>query len=116
MTMFPESFFAYTVVGSLLAGLLIAWIIMRAQVARTRQEGDREIERLASAADEKDGAIRTLEAGLSESTAGIRRLEGERNDLEKRLAVAEHDNETIPHLKEEDFLWELVKFILDLFQ
>jgi len=101
MTMFPESFFAYTVVGSLLAGLVIAWIIMRSQVASTRQEGDREIERLASDADEKDGAIRTLETELSESTAGIRRLESERNDLEKRLAVAEHDNETIPHLKEE---------------
>jgi len=97
----PETFFALTVAGALFAGLLIAWIIMRAQIVRIRQEAERNIQQLVAAGDEKDGAIRSLEAQLSESTEDTRRLQSERNDLDKRLAVAEYDNQTIPRLKEE---------------
>jgi len=101
MTIHPETLFALTVAGALLAGLLIAGIIMRARVARARQEGDREVERVASVADEKDGIIQSLETRLSESAEHSQLLQAERNDLEKRLAVVEHDNQTIPRLKEE---------------
>jgi|GEM_PF-4428590 len=101
MTMSIDILIVITAAGALVAGMLIAWLIMRAQVARTRQEGDREIDRWTSAVDEKDVAIRALEDRLSESTAAERRLEGDLRDLEKRLAVVEHDNQTIPGLNEQ---------------
>jgi len=101
MTMSVDILIVFTAAGALVAGMLIAWLIMRGQVVRSRQEGDREIERLTSATHEKDVAIQALEDRLSESTTAAARLEGDLRDLEKRLAVVEHDNQSIPGLKEQ---------------
>ena len=74
MSIDTETLIALTGALSLLLGLLVAWLLLG----------------------------RKMTAAVQEREAALRRLEAEKNDLERRLAVSEQRNETIEALREEN--------------
>jgi DNA recombination protein RmuC len=91
------------ILASFLAGVLIVWFLMRSEVLKAfetgRLETTPEIERLTGVLAEKEEALRSMEGRLTELNSGIQDLKEERTEVEKKLIVAEHTNQSIPELK-----------------
>ena len=97
--------FALIVLLAFIAGLAIAWILLRPRILQAFDAGKNALapaaERLSAALAAQEEKGETLTARTASLQERLAQAEMENRELEKRLALAEQTNREIPRLKEE---------------
>ena len=95
--------FAVTIAAAIVAGWLIAWLVLRSRVLRAFESGRAalapELQRLSDALGRQQSTVRSLDEQLALKEQALRQAEEARNDAGTQLAVCEQKNHQIPELK-----------------
>ncbi len=90
---------AIMIIVPLITGALMVWMVLRAKMAAVEKANVYKIDRLKEGIAEKEAFLEELKLQFSDLESRYRQAGASRNNIEKALAVAEHQTAIIPELK-----------------